>query len=1172
VAADLRLSGAQTSFRSESDIRFNYANIKQIVGACNAVAVGTLAIFYSSDGGETWSQSSLPAVTGDSFQGDPAVDWTSDGNAWALCVGIGNATLGNIVRSFKSTDGGKTWAHDSIVSGNVQNNVDKPVLWVDHSPSSPYRDTMYALWWNNSPTYISRRSGTAGAWSAPLQISGGETTAGSDGGDVKTNTFGDVYAFWPSENERTINVAKSTNGGQTFSGATKIADTFGSFLFGIPAQDSRRVLLYVSGGAWRTTTADMAFAIWMDLAGGNACNAASDEPGSNVNSNCKTRIWFSRSTDGGGTWSGPVKINDQASKNDQFFPRLVVDETSGDLVVVYYDTVNDPGRLKTDIWMQTSTDFGQSWSAPQQVTTSETDETTGGFNGNQYGDYIGMTGYAGQFFACWTDRRNGGFEEIWGAPLPLVVRAAQLEIHRDHFGQDEIDAARTQSGGPVVTNAIALAIYGFTARELGVNGAGSTGLAPALVFTPSTGISAQCTSVDSTDPSFSPDRLQRIRFNYVINFGPDDSAFTSFSGLTETVDVSTSFNGMPAAGQITLMKQPDPYVLQGPDTWWLSNDIRLIQVAETDKAFGVTMGSDPAKFIGDVTAALEAGQGNAGGQSFDANVAEDNEVISVAPQTMRNGGLVNVYNFAVARVHYQALMQQAKDVRVFFRLCAANSTSTNFDPTTTYSRDPSVYPVPPAQYGQHTIPTPGVLGGEYVSVPCFAAARQDPTQNGAANSLPQLQSDTANDRNLAATGGPIKAFFYGCYLDINGSSPTLPQTPPAGNANGPWPASSGVALEPLRQAFIRNDHQCLMAEIAFDPVAIATGTQPYNSDKLAQRNISWSYAANPGVHLSRGAIETFEVKPTPPTAKGGAPDEILIEWGNVPAGETAWLYLPAVSADTVLAEASRRYGTHRLSRLDAHTIGCLTGGLTYIPLPAGSGDDNANFAGLMQISLPAGIRRGSLYKVVVRQLTDAVGGVAPPPPPPPRLTSPAAATRLVRWRRAIGAFQINIPVSTKELMLERESLRLSIFRWIAEGISHHSRWWPVFRRYVDLIAIRVGELGGDPSAITPSQNGYDGLPHGPKDHEHERPEWTGKIETLIYDHFGDFEGFVLELRNGDTRHFESREAEIEALAREAWEQRIVVSVVSSAIRPHRPLNILLRRSARFGRRSPWYRF
>jgi hypothetical protein len=707
----------------------------------------------------------------------------------------------------------------------------------------------------------------------------------------------------------------------------------------------------------------------------------------------------------------------------------VVDETSGDLVVVYYDTVNDPGRLQTDIWMQASTDSGQNWSAAQQVTSAETNETGAGVNGNQYGDYIGMTGYSGQFFACWTDRRSGGFEEIWGAPLPLVRRAVTFQLHRDHYGQDEVDAARTQVGGPVFKTAFWLAVDGFTARELGVTGAGSTGLAPPIAFNPSTGVSASCSSLDSTDPGFSPDVLQRIRFVYDIDFGPDDSAF-NFAGQTETVTLTAGgFQGItPSPAQVTFMKQPDPYILQGPQTWWLSNDIRLIQVAQGDIAFGVPMGNDPVAFLHDLTGALEAGQGVAGGQTFDVNTTEDNEVISVAPQTKRGPNLVNVYNFAIARVHYQAAMQPANDVRVFFRLFAANSTATDFHADTTYARDPSTYPVPAANYGQHTTPTPGVIAGEYVSVPCFAAARQDPTQAGAANSLPQLQFDTPNDRNLPATGGPTKDFYYGCFLDINGNgepTPTvLPQggIVPAGNANGPWPSGSGVALEPLRQAFIRNDHQCIVAEIAFDPDPINAGTQPFNSDKLAQRNISWSYAANPGVDVSRGAVETFEVRPTPKGAAADSPDEIVIDWMNVPAGQQADIYLPAVSADAILARASRLYPTHRLSRVDASTIRCLTGGVTYIPLPEGSGD-GADFAGLMQVSLPPGIRRGQLYQVIVRQLTNAFGRTSPPPPPPsPRLTAPArsatvGAPALLRWRKVLGTFQINIPVSTAELLL-----------------------------------------------------------------------------------------------------------------------------------------------------------
>ena len=116
-------------------------------------------------------------------------------------------------------------------------------------------------------------------------------------------------------------------------------------------------------------------------------------------------------------------INNQASLNDQFHPRLVVDETDGKLVVVYYDTVGDPMRVRTDVWTQSSSNDGMTWSTPDKVTTAQTDEMVGmGFDlYNQYGDYIGLSGYAGLFYASWTDRRSGGREEIWAAPIAIVV-------------------------------------------------------------------------------------------------------------------------------------------------------------------------------------------------------------------------------------------------------------------------------------------------------------------------------------------------------------------------------------------------------------------------------------------------------------------------------------------------------------------------------------------------------------------------------------------------------------------------------------------------------------------------------------------------------------------------------------------------------------------------------
>jgi Neuraminidase (sialidase) len=127
----------------------------------------------------------------------------------------------------------------------------------------------------------------------------------------------------------------------------------------------------------------------MDLTGEDGCNSPSNQPGTQ----CKTRIWFSRSTNNGDNWENPKQINRSQSLNDQFHPRLAVDETNGQLVVVYYDTVDDPNRHRTNVWMQTSEDNGTNWSIhPIKVTTAQTDETIVGANGHRYGDYIGLTG------------------------------------------------------------------------------------------------------------------------------------------------------------------------------------------------------------------------------------------------------------------------------------------------------------------------------------------------------------------------------------------------------------------------------------------------------------------------------------------------------------------------------------------------------------------------------------------------------------------------------------------------------------------------------------------------------------------------------------------------------------------------------------------------------------
>ena len=418
VSGEKRISGAQTAPRSESDIRVNYWDPMKIIGASNNISgSGSQAQFFSTDGGVTWGQSSLPLQPGDAFHSDPTVDWTSDGTAWSTTIGINSGGSVLHMRSYKSVDNGATWTFDATFSG-AQTSTDKQIIWVDHSATSPFKDNLYAIWHNGLPAFMNRRTGPAGSWQTAIQVSGAESTGTAIGDDVKTNSFGDVFGFWPTTGNQKIFVVKSTNGGVSYGTPVQIGTTFDSFDIGIPSMNSRRLLIYVSAGAYRTATKNLVYATWVDLSGAAGCTTPANEPGSNAASTCKSRVWFSRSTDGGATWSTAVKINDQASLNDQLNQWLVVDEATGALEVMYYDTVADPTRKKVDVWTQSSFDDGVTWSPAVKVTSAQTDETiSGADSGNQFGDYNGMSGISGTFFPSWTDRRNAAREEIWTAKV-----------------------------------------------------------------------------------------------------------------------------------------------------------------------------------------------------------------------------------------------------------------------------------------------------------------------------------------------------------------------------------------------------------------------------------------------------------------------------------------------------------------------------------------------------------------------------------------------------------------------------------------------------------------------------------------------------------------------------------------------------------------------------------
>jgi len=280
---------------------------------------------------------------------------------------------------------------------------------------------------------------------------------------------------------------------------------------------------------------------------------------------------------------------------------------------------------------------------------------------------------------------------------------------------------------------------------------------------------------------------------------------------------------------------------------------------------------------------------------------------------------------------------------------------------------------------------------------------------------------------------------------------------------------------------------------------------------------------------------------------------------TTPLGSVGSIYWPAVSASSVLQLAAQLYPAQTLTAVDANTIQCqVVSPVTYIPIPPGTG---GSFAGLLTVDLPTGIKTGDVFEVVVRRITTKQITVpTPPPTPPPPKIAPKIAQVAVEtqflWRYITGSFLVKIMIQKESTILPGDENLLAVLKWRLGLIGPSNRWYPVLLRYIDDLTHRINHMGGNASQIPPSPGGYQPPPTGSgKKHAHEHC-YTGKVEGVVYDRFGDFEGFRLLTEEGHERAYFSREHEIEELVRYAWAERVVITVLS-AHEPEIPIKIIL---------------
>ncbi|MGI0072936.1 MAG: hypothetical protein ACREA3_03880 [Nitrosotalea sp.] len=799
---------------------------------------------------------------------------------------------------------------------------------------------------------------------------------------------------------------------------------------------------------------------------------------------------------------------------------------------------------------------------------------------NLAGVYKNLTGDASDpfpFFKQLLDTAFPGTSTITGPNLdnPFPLGILSFWVDKNTFGRDEVADVIASSSNGRFPNAFWLVLEGFninTFNSLGIVNAVFSGPFNNL---PQMHITMNSSGLEFEDPT-NTKIPQRIRFPYDITFSNVTLASFPNAGsnpvqevLNALIDVGgNALLGAAAITEFELVSGADPYFTNidpnQNNVFWLSQDLRVFTATpgmnNTPVAGGPLFSSDSVSgafdYIQQLLTYLNNNFSNPSGvDPFNSILPGQAGALtgdsSVTPFTYDFSNLFHPkiysnYNFAIARVRLRGTAGAggaANNVKTFFRLWSTQSADTDYHTDTTY----------PSTLDSKNLPNLPLVGSDHHTIPFFATGNLPGNADYAAGGV--------NNRTIQINSGDSIWAYFGCFLNLYDSGNTI----------------DGQQV----QHWLNGTHHCIVAQIAYDdaPIINSNGVtmNPENSDKLAQRNLQVTTSDNPGPAATHIVPQTFDLRPSKPimTVPGmllNYPDELMIDWGKTPIGSIAHIYWPQVNAAQVLDLATKIYGAHLLSASDGNTIDCaVTKGVTYVPIPPGTGQ---NFASLITVDLPPAVKTGQEFNIIVRRVsTRLTKNDFMRVETRPRITATNKKTKgateaanvaptkeIVRvmrnWRYVVGTFQIKIPVSTKEVMLFPEENTLAILKWRLQSMSPTNRWYSVLQRYISYVAARVNGLGGNAATVKPSLHG---VPPKVKSHDEEKMEFTGKVSGLVYDRFGDFEGFLLDTEDGE-RRFYCQEIEIELVIRRAWAERIMTTVYVERDEPHHPLTILLRNS------------
>ena len=346
----------------ECAIAVNRLNPLNFVATDNRVITGANYIYYTTNGGVSWSYTNVVTSSG-----DPVLASDSLGNFYFATLGTGLQ-----IQVQKSTNGGQSWGSNVVVTSSTTNDKE----WIACDPTNgTYKNNVYAAnFWTGTPQGVNfyRSTNNGATWSSAYAIASSAST--NPGPQIVVDYTGRVFCIYLTSSGSVCRI--STDGGATFGSNINAAS------YVEPGTINATSGRYSVKGNIRTNGHPQSCT---DLSNGPYrgnvyISYASNPPGPDI-----ANVYCARTTNHGVSWEFPIMVNDDGTTTDQWMTSISCDD-QGRVWETWYDSRNDASNILTEIYGAVSTNGGATFSPNFKVSNQN-------FNPNVIKQYQGTEHY-----------------------------------------------------------------------------------------------------------------------------------------------------------------------------------------------------------------------------------------------------------------------------------------------------------------------------------------------------------------------------------------------------------------------------------------------------------------------------------------------------------------------------------------------------------------------------------------------------------------------------------------------------------------------------------------------------------------------------------------------------------------------------------------------------------